>query len=38
MKADIELILREEYEHKWEEIMKAQEEQVKSALSAVSSE
>jgi hypothetical protein len=38
MRADIEILLREEYEHKWQEAMKAHEEQVKSALFGVSSE
>ena len=38
MRADIELLLREEYEHKWQEAMKAHEEQVKSALQSASSD
>jgi hypothetical protein len=38
MRADIEILLREEYEQKWQEAMKAHEEQVKSALQSASSD
>jgi hypothetical protein len=38
MRSDIELILRDEYENKWQEAMRAHEEQMKSALSAASSD
>ena len=38
MRADIEILLREEYEHEWQEAMLAHEEQVKSALFAASSD